>query len=176
MKITECDKIIGLKVIDLEIFRDHRGEFVETFNQKKYTFFDDNNKLIVFLEDDISISKYSVIRGLHGDENTWKLVQCLSGEIYINIVDFKPQSATYLNSESYTLKDFERKQILIPAGCLNGTQCLTPKSIFSYKQSNYYETSIGQKTVRWNDSKLNLNWPISNPILSDRDANAILLK
>lgn len=176
MKITESDKIIGLKVISLEVFRDQRGEFVETFNQKKYTFFDDNNKLIVFLEDDISISKYSVIRGLHGDNNTWKLVQCISGEIYINIVDYRDQSATYLKSESFTLKDFERKQILIPAGCLNGTQCLTAMSIFSYKQSNYYDTSVGQKTIRWDDPKLNLYWPIPNPILSDRDANAIILK
>jgi dTDP-4-dehydrorhamnose 3,5-epimerase len=176
MNIIDSDKIFGLKVIELEIFRDHRGEFVETYNQKKHNFIDENDKLIVFLEDDISISKYSVIRGLHGDNNTWKLVQCLSGEIHINIVDYRKGSSTYMNAESFKLKDVERKQILIPAGCLNGTQCLSEQSIFSYKQNTYYETSIGQTTIKWNDPKLNLYWPISNPILSDRDANAILLK
>ncbi len=176
MKIIESQKIIGLKIIELEIFRDHRGEFFETFNQKKYSFYNEQNKIIDFLEDDISISNYSVIRGLHGDNNTWKLVQCLSGEIHINIVDFRKTSKTYMKTEYFNLNDCERKQILIPAGCLNGTQCLSSKSIFSYKQSNYYETSIGQMTVRWDDPKLDLYWPISNPILSERDANAILIK
>ena len=76
-----------------------------TVTNKIEYFIDENDKLIVFLEDDISISKYSVIRGLHGDNNTWKLVQCLSGEIHINIVDYRKGSSTYMNAESFKLKD-----------------------------------------------------------------------
>lgn len=172
MEIVESDKINGLKIIKLESFKDKRGEFVETFSQKKYNFCDTQNIPISFVEDDISISRFSVLRGLHGDQNTWKLVNCLSGEIFINIIDLRSESNTYLNVESFTLNDLIRIQLLIPAGCLNGTQCMSEKSIFSYKQSKFYESSIGQTTVRWDDPKLNLFWPISNPILSDRDANA----
>lgn len=164
MKVEE-GKIHGLKIITPESFHDFRGEYVETYNEKYY----EAILNIHFVEDDISISRYGVMRGLHGDDKTWKLIQCLYGAIYFVVVDMRENSPTYLQSETFTIDDKNRKQILVPAGCGNGHICLTDTCIFSYKQSEYYSGSNKQFTVKWNDKRFNLHLPIPNPILSERD-------
>ena len=168
----ESKVINDLKIIETKIFYDFRGEYLETFNSEKYAFKDSKGEKIDFVEDDISVSKYSVLRGLHGDEKTWKLIQCLLGEIYLVVVDMRKDSTTYLKHETFTISDKNRKQVLIPAGCANGHLCLTEKCIFSYKQSQYYTGAQNQFTVRWDDPSLNIFWPIKNKIVSERDSNA----
>jgi dTDP-4-dehydrorhamnose 3,5-epimerase len=175
MKIEKSDKLKGLSIITPDIHCDFRGEYVETFNRQRYDFRDDDGRPIEFVEDDISVSRYSVLRGLHGDDKTWKLIQCLYGEFYYVVVDMRSQSPTYLNWESYVLNDRQRKQVLVPAGCANGHLCLSDKCIFSYKQSQYYTGVQTQFTVRWDDPKLNIYWPLRTPIVSERDRGARLL-
>jgi len=170
MNIEISSKINDLKIITPTVFYDFRGEYVETFNQNGYVFFDCNGKKVEFVEDDISLSRQNVLRGLHGDTKTWKLIQCLSGEFYFVVVDMRANSSTYLNWESFTLNERNRKQVIVPAGCANGHLCLSERCIFSYKQSQYYDGMENQFTVRWNDPKLNIHWPINNPILSQRDS------
>lgn len=80
MKIIESSKINNLKTIVPDVFYDFRGEYVETFNEMKYNFFDNQGVQVKFIEDDISMSRQNVLRGLHGDSKTWKLIQCLHGE------------------------------------------------------------------------------------------------
>ena len=176
MVIENSKKIEDLKVITPKVFYDFRGEYVETFRESKYKFSDRNGNPVVFVEDDISMSKKDVLRGLHGDPKTWKLIQCLYGEIYVVVVDMRKDSPTYLNWESFAVNEKNRKQILIPAGCANGHLCLHDKCIFSYKQSQYYDGMDKQFTVRWDDPKLNIFWPIKNPILSQRDGLADFIK
>jgi dTDP-4-dehydrorhamnose 3,5-epimerase len=172
MTSKESTTIRDLQIIYPEVFRDNRGEYVETYARSKYNFKGENGIRIEFVEDDISVSRQHVLRGLHGDRNTWKLIQCLHGSFLFVVVDLRKQSATYLRSESFTLSETNRIQILVPAGCANGHLCLSEKCIFSYKQSEYYSGAQNQFTLRWDHPKLNLEWPISSPLLSARDRNA----
>ncbi|MEZ5045616.1 MAG: dTDP-4-dehydrorhamnose 3,5-epimerase family protein [Chitinophagaceae bacterium] len=173
MQIIHSKKIHNLSIIKTNVFYDFRGEYVETFNESTYQFKDDDGHLIKFVEDDISMSKQNVLRGLHGDEKTWKLIQCLMGEFYYIVVDMRKNSPTYLNWESFTLNEKNRMQVLVPAGCANGHLVMSDRCIFSYKQSQLYSGVHNQFTVRWNDPKINVFWPIQNPILSERDSSAM---
>ena len=172
MNIQESSTIQGLRQIVPKVFKDLRGEFFETFNVNEYVFRDDTGNPICFIEDDVSVSKKNVLRGLHGDSNTWKLVQCLSGSLYYVVVDFRPTSPTYLKWQSFILNDEFREQLLIPAGCANGHLVLSEKAILSYKQSQLYTGKTNQFSLRWNDPKLDIEWPIDDPVLSARDAEA----
>jgi dTDP-4-dehydrorhamnose 3,5-epimerase len=172
MKIESSKTISDLRIISLEVFHDFRGDYVETFNLDKYDFRDNAGKEIVFVEDDISVSKKSVLRGLHGDPKTWKLVQCLFGKFFYVVADMRKDSSSYLKWEGFTLSDADRKQILVPAGCANGHLVLSEQCIFSYKQSQYYAEKKDQFVVRWDDPKLKIDWPDKKPILSERDAKA----
>lgn len=169
--IEFSDTISDLRILQPSVFRDHRGQYVETFNSRDYRFEDSEGRLIDFVEDDISSSYAGVLRGLHGDDRTWKLVQCLHGEIYLVVIDMRPQSPSYRHWQGLTLDDRERRQVLIPAGCANGHYAVSD-CIFSYKQSQLYRGARHQFTVRWNDPALGIDWPCDQPILSERDANA----
>ena len=84
----------------------------------------------------------------------------------------RKDSPSYLKWVQYAVNDKNRTQILVPAGCANGHLVMSETAIFSYKQSEYYTGAENQFTVRWDDPKLNIAWPIDNPILSSRDKNA----
>ena len=176
MKIERSTIIEDLLVITQDIHYDFRGEYVETFSAKTYNFADAEERRIEFVEDDISLSRQYVLRGLHGDSKTWKLIQCLFGEFYYVVADMRPMSKTYLQWQSVVLNDRNRRQVLVPANCANGHLCLSERCLFSYKQSEYYEGAGKQFTVRWDEPMLGIRWPINTPILSERDAAAPLLK
>lgn len=165
-----------LLIIAPEIYRDFRGEFVETFNTETYSFGNYLGREIIFVQDDISVSRNNVLRGIHGDYKNFKLVQCLLGEIFLSVVDNREESPAYLKVETFILSDRDRKQILIPPGFGNGYYCLSDKCIFSYKQTEQYTGNSAQFAMRWNDPKLGIHWPIvTAPVLSERDANIPLL-
>ncbi len=175
MTMKESNTIKNLLEIEPAIFHDLRGESFLTFSTDAYNLPDENNNTINFKEDNISLSRYNVLRGLHGDKKTWKLVQCLYGEVYFVVVDMRPGSPSYMKWESFTLNNKNRKQVLIPAGCVNGHYCLSAECLFSYKQSEIYKGSQEQISVKWDDPKLDINWPASEPVLSQRDAEALYL-
>lgn len=176
MITTPSTVIPGLLTIQPKIHYDYRGEYVETFNAQRYAFSDLQGDAISFVEDDISVSRQHVLRGLHGDAKTWKLIQCLWGEFYYVVVDMRKDSPQYLKWESFILNDRNRIQVLVPAGCANGHLVLSSQTVFSYKQSQYYSGMENQFTVRWDDPKVGIRWPIQTPILSARDGEAALLK
>lgn len=175
MTYEKSKRIDGLHLIKPAVFYDFRGEYVETFSTQTHRFLDRTGAPVVFVEDDISVSKKDVLRGLHGDEKTWKLIQCLLGDIYVVVVDMRRDSPTYRNWESFSVNEKNRHQILIPAGCANGHLCLTERCIFSYKQSQLYSGMENQFTVRWDDPSLGLWWPVRHPLVSQRDSNAAFL-
>ena len=95
----------------------------------------------------------------------------MDGEIYFLVVDNRPESPTYLKWESYVLSDKNHISVLVPPSFLNGHLCLSDDCLFHYTQSypNDYVDIDGQESIKWNDERLNINWPIDNPILALRD-------
>ena len=162
----ETTKLDGVKkIINIDSFEDFRGEYVETYNKKLYF---DNGILIDFVQDDYSWSTKGILRGLHGDSKTWKLVSCPYGKYYLAVIDLDVNSPTYGKWDSFVLSDTNKEQVLIPPNHANGHLILSEKAIFQYKQSEYY-ASGEQFTVSYNDPKYNIWWPIKSPILSQRD-------
>ena len=163
------DKISGVYYRDPEIFYDHRGEYVNIFNGYYFATLG-----FAMKEDDVSLSHKNVLRGLHGDNRTAKLIQCLYGEIILAVVDMRDEKYSW---EIFHLNDRNRRQVLVPAGCVNGHYILSDKAIFAYKQSEYYKGAENQMTVRWNDPEVGIDWGVPNmdPILSIRDSNVPLL-
>jgi len=171
-------KLKDVVIIQPEIHHDYRGEYVETWNSENYAVFNhlvNNSKQIFFKQDDISTSVKHTLRGLHGDNKTWKLVQCLYGSLLQVVVDMRESSDTYLEYDMFSINDKNRNQILVPPGFANGHLVMSDFGIFSYKQSTLYGGAKEQFTVKWNDPKLNIPWPIDNPILSSRDKNADII-
>lgn len=164
MKVTKTHLEDAL-MIQLDTFEDHRGYYVETYNRKLYT---KNGINVEFVQDDISISTKNVLRGIHGDSETWKLISCLYGKFYFVIVNCDTNSNNFGKWESFILSDTNRLQILVPPLHGNAHLALSDTIIFHYKQSTYYDSSK-QFTYAWNDPKLNIWWPVKNPILSRRD-------
>lgn len=164
MKVTET-KLKGVLLIQPEVFEDHRGYYVETYNEKLYQ---EHGIDIPFVQDDISVSSRHVLRGIHGDQETWKLVSCMMGQFYLVVVNCDKESEDFGKWDSFNLSGANRKQVLIPPKHGNGHVVLSEQAIFHYKQNTYYNPG-GQFTYVWNDPELNIWWPIKNPILSRRD-------
>ncbi len=150
-------------------FKDFRGSYVELYNEQLYR---EAGIRVDFIQDDISLSRRHVLRGIHGDPVTWKLVSCLLGEFYLVVVNNDKDSAQFGRWESFVLSDVNRTQVLIPPKFGNGHLVLSDQAIFHYKQSTYYDRSK-QFTLLWNDPKLNISWPVKDPILSQRDQNGV---
>ena len=147
------------------IFEDFRGTYVELYNDKIYH---DAGIKVKFIQDDISVSSKHVLRGIHGDAETWKLISCLHGRFYLVVVNWDKDSSQFGQWDSFVLSDCNRQQVLVPPKFGNGHLVLSELAIFHYKQSTDYDRAA-QFTLFWNDPKLNIWWPIKNPILSMRD-------
>ncbi len=147
-------------------FEDFRGEYVETYNRELYHA---AGVTADFVQDDISVSSRHVLRGLHGDATTTKLISCLHGSFYLMVVNNDPSSAQYRKWEAFTLSDRNRRQVLVPPRFGNGHLVLSETAMFHYKQDTYYDRA-GQFTLLWNDPELGLWWPIADPVVSRRDA------
>tara|TARA_S200000501_G_C20520229_1_gene610921 strand:+ start:144 stop:659 length:516 start_codon:yes stop_codon:yes gene_type:complete len=158
-------KLEGVLRIIPDIFKDHRGYYIETYNRDM---FKKNGIKIKFIQDDVSISKKYVLRGIHGDTKTWKLISCLEGEFYLLVVNNDESSSQYMKWESFSLSEKNRLQILVPPKFGNGHLVLSKRAIFHYKQNTNYNPQ-SQFTILWNDDQYNFKWPITNPILSKRD-------
>jgi len=155
----------GVLQIELDVFEDFRGEYVEMYNEALYK---ENGIDIKFIQDDISVSSRNVLRGIHGDSETWKLISCLHGKFYLVVVNADKESADFGKWQSFVLSEKNRMQVLVPPKHGNAHLVLSETTIFHYKQSSYYDRSK-QFTYKWDDPKFNIFWPIDNPILSQRD-------
>jgi len=159
---TTLDKVLLIKP---DVFEDFRGTYVETYNEKAYSKAGIDVK---FVQDDVSMSTKNVLRGLHGDSTTWKLISCPYGKIYVAVVNCDKDSNQYHKWECFTLSDRNKWQVLVPPKSANGHLVLSDLALFQYKQSTYYEQQK-QFTIRWDDPELGIWWPVKNPILSQRD-------
>lgn len=158
--------IEGVKLIVPEVFEDHRGSYLEVFDKKKFKQL--TGLEIDFVQDDISVSRKDVLRGIHGDWETTKLVTVLNGSGYAVIVDNRENSPTYKKWQSFILSEKNRHQLLLPAGIGNSVLALEDNMVYYYKQNTHF-TNGKQFTLKWDDPELKIWWCIKNPILSQRD-------
>ena len=158
-------KFSDVHIFDPDIFTDFRGDLWTTWKKDEFPFDLDFN------HDKVSTSRKDVLRGIHGDFKSWKLITCLYGQIYFILVDNRNDSKTYLQWSSMILDDRNRKLVLVPPGFGNGFLVLSNNSVFSYKWAyeGKYADVDEQFTIKWNDKRLNIDWPIVNPILQKRD-------
>lgn len=148
------------------VFEDFRGHYVEIWNKHLYE--GSGAAPGLFVTDDISVGRRGVLRGIHGDDKTWKLVSCLWGKFYLVVVCMDRRMKVYKQWQAFTLSTHNRLQVLIPPSYGNGHLVLSDWAIFHYKQSQYYDRA-NQFTLKWNDPNLDIYWPIGEPILSERD-------
>tara|TARA_B100001123_G_C15134163_1_gene956634 strand:- start:146 stop:709 length:564 start_codon:yes stop_codon:yes gene_type:complete len=168
MEITKLE-IPGVVLIKPDRFEDSRGYFFESYSKRKYQEIGINEDL---LQDNVSFSKQHVLRGLHFQSSNvqGKLVYALQGRVFDVAVDIRKGSPTFKKWVSCELSDKNRMQLWVPPGFAHGFCVLSQSALFCYKCSNYYDPE-SEVSLAWNDPKIGINWPIDNPILSDKDNN-----
>ena len=155
--------IEGVHIFEPDVFTDFRGDLWTTWKKDEFPYDLDFN------HDKVSTSRKNVLRGIHGDFKSWKLITCLYGELFFVIVDNRNDG--FLQHQTMILDDKKRKMVLVPPGVGNAFLVLSDYSVFSYKwcyPGNYPDVE-DQFTIKWNDERLNIDWPIDNPILQRRD-------
>jgi dTDP-4-dehydrorhamnose 3,5-epimerase len=165
VELTTLDGV--LKITPPTIFEDFRGVYIESYNESLYKAHGINHE---FIQDDFSISRRGVLRGIHGDNKTHKLVSCIFGSFYLLVVNNDPSSVQFKKWEAFTLSDKNNHQILVPPNYGNGHLVISESAIFHYKQTTEYNRA-GQFTINWDNPDYNFIWPIKEPILSTRDSN-----
>jgi len=156
-------KIDGVKILKRDSYKDYRGELWTLWREGEFG--------LEFNHDKVSTSRKNVLRGIHGDYKSYKLITCLFGEIYFVLADNRLNSPTHGEWDWTILDNKERKQVLVPPGVGNGFLVLSEDSVFHYKWAykGDYPDVQDQFTIKWNDKTFNINWPINNPILQLRD-------
>jgi len=164
-KLQDC-VIIGPKV-----FGDERGFFLETFQAERYA--DLAGITSSFVQDNHSRSSRGVLRGLHFQKTKpqGKLVRVVKGEVYDVAADIRQGSPTFGQWEGVILSEENKTQLWVPPGFAHGFVVLSDTADFEYKCTDYYDPS-DEGSILWNDPELNILWPIDNPKLSEKDANA----
>ena len=174
MKVTESG-IKGVFIIEPDVYEDDRGFFMETFHNERY------RKLLGinldFVQDNISRSSKNVLRGMHFQRNypQGKIVKASRGEILDVIVDLRKDSPTYGTWESFKLSEQNKLQVWIPPGFAHGFLVMSDSADFEYKCTEYYHPE-DQNCLMWNDPEVAIDWPINNPILSEKDKKGLSLK
>ncbi|MCP3807854.1 dTDP-4-dehydrorhamnose 3,5-epimerase [Paenibacillus sp. SEL1] len=162
-------KLKGAKIIEPVVHGDHRGFFMESYNEQ---IMKDNGINHSFIQDNQSLSvETGVIRGLHYQLNPkaqTKLIRVLSGAIYDVIVDIRKSSPTFGQWVGVILSEHNRRQLLVPKGFAHGFCTLVPNTQVLYKVDEYYSPE-NDRGILWNDSALGIDWPTSQAILSEKD-------
>ena len=168
MKFTRL-AIPGLMLIEPRLYEDERGAFHESFNERE--FFAATGLGIHFVQDNHSVSRRGVLRGLHfqaAPHAQGKLVRVVRGAAFDVAVDIREDSATSGQWVSTTLTAGNRKQLWIPAGFAHGFQALEDGTEVLYKTTDFYDTA-SERVIRWDDPELDIGWPIAEPLLSAKD-------
>ena len=161
---TELD---GVVILEPDVYGDHRGFFMESYQKKRYLA---NGIDAVFVQDNTSFSVRNTLRGLHFQypNGQAKLVQALQGEIYDVAVDIRAGSPTFGEWTAAVLSSENHRQFFIPKGFAHGFCVLSETALFMYKCSDYYRPHH-ENGICWDDPKLAIEWPVEDPVLSDRD-------
>jgi dTDP-4-dehydrorhamnose 3,5-epimerase len=162
---TEID---GVVLVEPTVHGDDRGFFVETFraNEMRRLGID-----VEFVQDNHSRSAAKVLRGIHMQRGQAKLIRCPKGRIFDVAVDLRPDSPTYKRWEGYELDDVDHRELFIPEGFGHGFCVLSDSADVLYRVSSYYDPEL-ESGIAWDDPEIAVDWPIRDPVLSDRDRGA----
>jgi dTDP-4-dehydrorhamnose 3,5-epimerase len=166
-------KIPDVKVIQPSVFHDARGYFLESYNQQRFEEY--LGRKINFVQDNHSHSVHRVLRGLHYqvEKPQGKLVRVTKGEVFDVAVDLRVNSETYGRWTGRILSSENHEQLWIPEGFAHGFYVLSATADLHYKATEKWYPQ-GERTIRWDDRYLNINWPLSaSPIISDKDAQGV---
>ncbi|GGA43260.1 dTDP-4-dehydrorhamnose 3,5-epimerase [Paenibacillus physcomitrellae] len=175
MKVTPL-KMDGAALLEPVVYGDSRGFFMESYNEQVV-----QNKGINhhFVQDNQSLSAQpGVLRGLHYQLNPkaqTKLVRVVAGAVYDVIVDVRRSSPTFGQWQGVILSEYNQRQLLVPKGFAHGFCTLVPNTQVIYKVDEYYSPE-NDRGILWNDPALGIDWPVSNPVLSDKDQSHPLLQ
>lgn len=174
MNITKTD-IEGLLIIEPDIYQDERGHFLESYNADRYR---DAGIKVSFVQDNLSVSKKGVVRGLHYQAPPFdqgKLVSVLHGRVMDVAVDIRVGSPTYGKHVMVELSALNHRQFWIPAGFAHGFVALEDDTIFSYKCTQPYSKEH-DRGIRYDDPAIGIIWGVNNPIISEKDKQHPFLK
>jgi len=173
MKVTET-RLAGVLIIEPKVFGDSRGFFKETFQAERYR---EAGIEYTFVQDNYSRSQKGVLRGLHYQitKPQGKLVSCLKGAVFDVAIDVDPISGTFGQYVGIELTEDNNRQFWVPPGYAHGFCVLTDTADFQYKCTDYYDLS-DEGGLIWNDPDVAIDWPIDQPLLSDKDAKLPTLK
>jgi dTDP-4-dehydrorhamnose 3,5-epimerase len=175
MKITQTS-LPGLLVLTAPIFKDSRGAFSETFNQKKM---EEAGLTSAWVQDNFSVSNKNVLRGIHYQiiQPQGKLVRVTHGAALDVAVDIRRSSSMFGKHFSITLTPESGEMLWIPPGFGHGFLALTDQVGFAYKVTDYY-SPLGERTIRWNDPQIGIEWGINpdDAIVSDKDRAGVALR
>lgn len=164
-------KLADAMIIEPVVHGDHRGFFMESYSKSKFS---EQGIKYEFIQDNHSLSvEAGVLRGLHYQlepKAQTKLVRVISGAIYDVIVDIRKGSPTFAHWEGVILSASNKRQLLVPKGFAHGFCTLVPNTEVVYKVDEYYSPEH-DRGILWNDPVLAIDWPISKPILSEKDKN-----
>ena len=172
MKILPTD-LPGVLIVEPEVFRDTRGFFLETYHRQKYH---DAGIPEVFVQDNHSRSARGTLRGLHAQLQypQGKLVRAIQGEIFDVAVDIRPESTTYMRWVGICVSAENFRQVYVPPGFAHGFCVLSAIAEVEYKCTDFYDPK-DELGIVWNDPEIGIDWPVEEPVLSDRDRNATRL-
>jgi dTDP-4-dehydrorhamnose 3,5-epimerase len=168
MRVEKTDLDGVLLITPPMLSEDFRGTNTEIYHNDVYC---KNGINTNFILDSVSTSRKNVLRGIHGDDRTTKLISCLYGCIYFVVINRDQNSPQFNQWQSFTLSDKNRQQVLVPPNFGNGHLVMSAHCVFHYKLDSYYDRA-SQFTIKWNDTGHDIWWPIKNPILSERDSYA----
>ena len=173
MKITRCD-IAGLLIIEPKVFGDARGFFLETWNEQRYR---EAGLDLHFVQDNISSSRRGTLRGLHfqNPKSQGKLVWVIEGEVFDVAVDLRRSSPTFGRWHGLNLSGQNRLQFYVPPGFAHGFAVLSETALFAYKCTDSYSPK-DELTLSWDDPEVGVKWPLSDPVLSEKDKKGVRLK
>lgn len=163
----------GVRLVEPDVYADDRGAFMETWNARDYGHHGLGD---AFVQDNLSRSREDVLRGLHfqNPRPQAKLVSVLQGEVYDVVVDVRPASDTFGEWRGTVLSAENARQLYVPEGYAHGFVVTRGEALFHYKCTDFYHPEA-DRAVRWDDPHLDIDWPVDDPILSEKDANAPLL-
>ena len=171
MEVVELS-LKGLKLIKPKVFKDSRGFFLESYNEATYQ---QAGIDASFVQDNHSFSQKNTVRGMHFQTipGQAKLLRVSQGEIFDVAVDIRPDSPTFGKWEGVILNSTNHHQLFVPIGFAHGFCVLSEEAHVMYKVSSLYNPST-EVGFRWNDQTINIQWPVTNPIVSERDQKAPL--
>ena len=160
----------GVRIIEPDVYSDDRGAFLETWNARDYA---QHGLSVTFVQDNLSRSRRHVLRGLHfqNPRPQGKLITVLRGEVCDVVVDIRSGSDTFGEWERTVLSAENARQLYVPEGFAHGFVVTSDEALFHYKCTDFYHPE-SEGVIRWDDPDLGIDWPVEDPLLSDRDREA----